>query len=212
MVRVSNIVLGIFNVIILIIGLGAIGIGFFFYLGSNSECEKGMENQLMIMGGALFVVSLLGLIGSCYGINFLLMLYLVVMFFLIVAFMVFTIFAITVTNEASGKVMSRTKIMNFRTWIEDYFVTEQNWNQIKTCLIDAKVCISLGADVENDVAQFYKKNLSPIQVFFFLFLLFYYSLIFLIMVVLDFLPWFVWSIVHNLIDHALICFALLVKF
>lgn len=171
MVRVSNIVLGIFNVIILIIGLGAIGIGFFFYLGSNSECEKGMENQLMIMGGALFVVSLLGLIGSCYGINFLLMLYLVVMFFLIVAFMVFTIFAITVTNEASGKVMSRTKIMNFRTWIEDYFVTEQNWNQIKTCLIDAKVCISLGADDENDVAQFYKKNLSPIQVFFFFFVI-----------------------------------------
>ncbi|KAJ9174111.1 hypothetical protein P3X46_017174 [Hevea brasiliensis] len=163
MVRVSNIVLGIFNVIILIMGLAAIGTGFFFYLGSNSKCEKGVENQLMIMGAALFVVSLLGLIGSCYRINFLLILYLVVMFLLILGFMAFTIFAITVTNETSAKMLSHTKIMNFRTWIRDHFVNDKNWNQIRNCLIDARVCKTLGNDVEQDVARFYKKNLSPIQ-------------------------------------------------
>eukprot|EP00257_Ricinus_communis_P024003 XP_015584138.1 tetraspanin-11-like [Ricinus communis] len=163
MVRASNIVLGIFNGILLIIGLAAICTGLYFFVGSNSQCEKGVENELLIMGAALVLVSLLGLIGSCYGINFFLIFYLIVMFLLILGLICFTFFTIFVTNEAVGKAASRTKIMNFNSWIRDHFVNDRNWHQIRDCLVDAKVCKSLGADVDPHVSDFYKKNLSPIQ-------------------------------------------------
>ncbi|XP_050236455.1 tetraspanin-8-like [Mercurialis annua] len=164
MTRASNIVLGVFNAIILILGLVAIAMGLYFFLGSNSQCEKGIQNEMLIIGAALFIVALIGLIGSCFGINFFLILYLVVMFLLILGLICFTIFTIFVTNEAAGRAASRTKIMNFNTWIRDRFVNGKNWNPIRTCLIDANVCKSLGnVGVDPNVSNFYKKHLSPIQ-------------------------------------------------
>ncbi|KDP20057.1 hypothetical protein JCGZ_05826 [Jatropha curcas] len=165
MVRVGNVLLGFLNGIILIAGLAAIGTGLYFVLAGNSQCVRGVHNQLMITGAALVVVSLLGIIGSCYRINFFLIIYLVVMFLLIVALLIFTIFSFLVSHATSGDVVSRLKVINFRTWIRDHFVNDKNWEHIRNCLIDAKICNSLGDsnDMDKDVKDFFKKNLSPMQ-------------------------------------------------
>ncbi|GAV84335.1 Tetraspannin domain-containing protein [Cephalotus follicularis] len=169
MVRISNGVFVFFNCLTLLLGLATVVWSAYIHVHGGTECQKVAQNPLMITGLFLFIVSVMGLIGSCCRSNLVLFMYLVVMFVLIVGMIGFTLFVFVVTNAGAGKVMSGKGFKEYRlgdysNWLRNHFVNGKKWDQIRSCLIDAQVCKSLAKDVvDPSVEAFYKKSLSPIQ-------------------------------------------------
>ncbi|KAI7989048.1 Tetraspanin-8 [Camellia lanceoleosa] len=102
-----------------------------------------------------------GLVGSCYRVSLLLWVYLLAMFLLIVILFCFTIFAFVVTNKGVGEVVSgkgykEYRLGDYSNWLQKRVNSTKNWNKIKSCLQDSKVCKSLIDDGSNTTAdQFY---------------------------------------------------------
>ncbi|KAF5734096.1 tetraspanin-11 [Tripterygium wilfordii] len=172
MARISNTVVAIVNGITLLIGLGIAGLGVYLLATGSSNCHKAIQTPLMVTGLVLFVVSLLGFLGSCCRNNFAMVVYLALMFLLIVGLIVFTVFVFLVTNQGAGEVVSEKGFKEYKTadlknWLGNYFVRDgKKWEGIKSCLTEGKVCGSLGSGgggVDETASEFYKKNLSPIQ-------------------------------------------------
>ncbi|XP_022965413.1 tetraspanin-8-like [Cucurbita maxima] len=169
MPRLSNVVIGILNGCTLIIGLAATIASLYLRIrGVSTDCQKVIENPLLILGLLLLVLSLLGLVGSLYRLNFMLYLYLTILFLLILGTLAFTIFAILVTNKGvgrtvSGKGYSDYRLGDYSHWLQKYVVNEEHWNEIRSCLVDARICDSLRNNIPQVPGEFYKKNLSPIQ-------------------------------------------------
>ncbi|XWS37212.1 hypothetical protein CRYUN_Cryun19dG0023900 [Craigia yunnanensis] len=173
MVRVSNCILVLVNSLLLLLGVLSLSFGVYFIVHGSTPCEKILKDPFLILGGFLAVVSLLGLIGSWCKNNFFMFIYLVILFFLILGLIGFTFFVFLVTNHGAGKVFSERELIikdlktaDFSNWLQNHFVNDKNWNQIKSCLIDAKVCRSMGNndDVNYKALIFFKKTLPAIQV------------------------------------------------
>lgn len=75
-----------------------------------------------------------------------------------------------VTNKGAGEVLSGKGYKEYRlgeysNWLQKRVNNTKNWNRIKSCLQDGKVCQSLSQDkVGETVQEFYAEQLSPIQV------------------------------------------------
>lgn len=116
------------------------------------------------------LVSLAGLIGACCRVSLLLWVYLFVMFLLIVLLFCFTIFAFVVTNKGAGQVVSgkgykEYRLGDYSNWLQKRVNNTKNWNKIKSCLIDGKVCSDFNEKYLNDtVNKLYTEHLSAIQV------------------------------------------------
>ncbi|XVF11688.1 hypothetical protein REPUB_Repub08aG0049200 [Reevesia pubescens] len=141
MVRVSNCIVVFVNILLLLLRLFSLFIGVYFVVHGSTHCEKVLTNPLLILGGFLVLVSSLGLIGSLCKNNFFMFLYLTVLFFLIVGLIGFTVFVFLVTNHGAGKVFSerdliikKHKTADFSNWLQNHFVNDKNWNQIKGML------------------------------------------------------------------------------
>ncbi|KAK8287533.1 hypothetical protein V6Z12_D07G065000 [Gossypium hirsutum] len=140
MVRVSNSIVVFVNTMLLLLGLISLFLGIYFVIvnnGSNSSshCRKVLTNPLLILGGFLATVSF------CF-----MFVYLGVMLLCLIGF---TVFVFLITNNDAGKVFSEKeffvkerKTMDFSHWLQNHFVNDKNWNRIKSCLIDARVCTS----------------------------------------------------------------------
>ncbi|XP_059654562.1 tetraspanin-8-like [Cornus florida] len=135
----------------------------------TTECERFLEKPEIALGVFLMLVSLAGLIGACCRVSLLLWIYLFVMFILIVLLFYFTIFAFVVTNKGAGEATSgrgykEYRLGDYSNWLQKRVSSTKNWNKIKSCLMDSKVCKSLIYDKANtQVQQFYLRHLSAIQ-------------------------------------------------
>lgn len=170
MVRVSNFIITFLNCVTLLVSL--VAIGFSIWLNFNHSatlCQKVLQKPLLILGVCLLVVSILGLIGSLCRVSFILWIYLFLLFLLIVGLLCFTLFAILVTNKNVSKALSgrgykEIKSGDYTNWLQKYVVNEENWGEIKSCLVDTKFCQHIPT---GKGADFYKYRLSPIQVLIF---------------------------------------------
>ncbi|OAY32067.1 tetraspanin-8 [Manihot esculenta] len=169
MFRLSNNLVGILNFLTFLLSIPILGAGIWLRNHGSSECEKFLDTPVIVIGVFLMVVSLAGLIGACCRVSLLLWLYLFVMFLLIVLLFCFTIFAFVVTNKGAGQVVSgrgykEYRLGDYSNWLQKRVNNAKNWNKIKSCLIDGKVCSDFNEKYLNDtLTEFYAEHLSAVQ-------------------------------------------------
>lgn len=169
MARFSNGLITTLNVLTLLLSIPIIGSG--IWLSSRhsaSACEKFLATPVIVLGVVFLLVSLAGLVGSCCRVTFLLWIYLLVMFVVIVLIFFFTLFAFVVTNKGAGEVVSGRGFREYRLgdyshWLQKRVDQGKNWEKIRSCLQDSKVCRSL-QEKNQTLNEFINQNLSPIQV------------------------------------------------
>ncbi|KAL0441983.1 UNVERIFIED_CONTAM: Tetraspanin-8 [Sesamum radiatum] len=164
MARVSNGMITAVNILTVVIALSAVGFSLWFHVKQESPCQKVLKTPILVVGAALLVVSLAGLVGSCCRVSFFMWFYLFVLFLLIVGLIVFTVFTIIVTNKGIGQALSRKGIGNHRLgdysrWLQKYVINAENWNEIKSCLVDVKLCQRIAGGKAKD---FYAHLLPPV--------------------------------------------------
>lgn len=164
MVRASNLIVGILNLLTLLIGLASIATSLYFFIqhGGDTKCQSFLVTPLLITGIFVSIVSLMGLIGSFCRVNFLLWLYLILVFFMILGLLAFTVFVFMVTNVKVARVLDKTKTVNYSHWLENHFVNGNKWLRIKSCLQESDICRKIVSP--GSATEFYDKNLTPIQV------------------------------------------------
>jgi len=169
MVRLSNNLVGILNILTFVLSIPILVAGVWLSKQGTSECERFLEKPVIALGVFLMLVSIAGIIGACCRVSWLLWVYLLVMFFLILLLFCFTIFAFVVTNKGAGETLSgkgykEYKLGDYSNWLQKRVNSDKNWNRIKSCLMDSKVCKSMIDDGSTTrVEEFYKERLSAIQ-------------------------------------------------
>lgn len=168
MVRLSNNLLGILNVVVFVLSIPIFIAGVWLANQASSECEKFLDKPMIVLGVFLMAVSLAGIIGACCRVSCLLWLYLCVMFILILLIFCFTVFAFVVTNKGAGEAVSgrgykEYKLGDYSHWLQKRVESGKNWDRIRSCVQESKVCQKL-ANKGDSVQQFFRQNLSPLQV------------------------------------------------
>ncbi|KAL8525520.1 hypothetical protein ACS0TY_014949 [Phlomoides rotata] len=168
----SNHLIGFLNFVSFLLAVPIIGGGVWLSSRANTtDCMKFLQWPLILIGGAVMVVSLAGIAGACYRNNFLMYLYLWVMFFVIVALLGFVIFAYSVTERGSGRpVMNRVyldySLQDYSGWLADRVSTPKYWTKISSCIRDSHVCRNLHRNVgglPESADSFYLRKLTSIE-------------------------------------------------
>ncbi|GMH16620.1 hypothetical protein Nepgr_018461 [Nepenthes gracilis] len=166
---VSNNLVGLLNFVAFVFSIPIFGAGIWLgHKAATTDCEKFLEKPVIALGLFLIIVSLLGLVGACCRVNWLLWIYLLFMFLLIILLFCFTIFAFVVTHKGVGEVLSgkgykEYRLGDYSNWLQKRVNNTKNWTKIKSCLIDGKVCRGLNGENHTTASQFFAKELSPIQ-------------------------------------------------
>ncbi|KAM7280034.1 hypothetical protein ACFE04_007168 [Oxalis oulophora] len=170
MARICNAIVAVLNAIFLLAGLATILIACFFYVHKGTECEDSLKIPLLIIGASLIFVSILGLIGACWRVNFFLIIHLTILFLMILALIGFTVFTILVTNKGVGDIMStgykEYRLGDFSHWMQNRFAKGEKWVKVKNCLVEVNVCGNLDEGDkgwDDKFSDLFKQKLSSIQ-------------------------------------------------
>jgi hypothetical protein len=167
--RLSNNLIGILNFVTFLLSVPILGAGIWLgHRADGTECERYLSAPVIAFGVFLLAVSLAGLVGACCRVTWLLWVYLLAMFVLIVAVFCVTVFAFAVTNRGAGEAVSgrgykEYRLGDYSNWLQKRVESTKNWNRIRSCLQDSKVCKSMQEKRET-FADFMRSDLSPIEV------------------------------------------------
>ncbi|KAK7856682.1 tetraspanin-8 [Quercus suber] len=80
------------------------------------------------------------------------------MFLLIVLLFVFTIFVFAITNKGAGGALLNRGYKEYRlgdnsNWLQKRVTNTKNWNNIKSCLQNSKVCTTFADKYVNDTVE-----------------------------------------------------------
>lgn len=177
--RGSNSVIGAVNFVTFLISIPILGGGIWLSSRANStECLQFLQWPLIVIGITIMVISLMGFAGACYGLTWLMWLYLFVMFFIVVALIGFIVFAYAVTDRGHGEVIMNRAFLEYQLsdysgWLKERVSDPVYWSKISSCLRDARACRGMakygtdpatGMRVPESPDMFYSRQLSPIEV------------------------------------------------
>ncbi|KAJ9682976.1 hypothetical protein PVL29_018815 [Vitis rotundifolia] len=99
----SRCLLACSNFLTFLVSLPVIASVMIIHFSSHTSCSHHLQQPLFVIGIVLFVVSILGMIGSCYRITFMLWFYQWLMFLLIFVLLCFTVLAVVEVHSGIGK-------------------------------------------------------------------------------------------------------------
>ncbi|XWS77308.1 hypothetical protein CRYUN_Cryun01aG0250100 [Craigia yunnanensis] len=161
--------LGIINLVTFLFSIPILVAGIWLGKSAVMECGLTADTAVISIGVLIMIVSLAGFIVSCCRVYWLLWAYLVLLLILILFGLSLTVLTFVVSNKGSGEALpgkgyKEYKLGNYSSLIRKIVNETQNWNQIKTCMVDTKVCTSFNQKYLNDtVEKFHKERLSAIQ-------------------------------------------------
>ncbi|KFK27628.1 hypothetical protein AALP_AA8G407900 [Arabis alpina] len=163
MLRLSNAAVITTNAILALIGLATLCFSVYVFIQGPSQCQRFIQNPLIVTATLLFFISSLGLIAALYGSHVIITLYLFFLFLSILLLLVLSMFIFLVTNPTAGKAFSgkgigNVKTGNFQNWIGDHFLQGKNWEGIKRCMADSTIC-----KISPRVVDFDAKHLSNVK-------------------------------------------------
>ncbi|XVF22791.1 hypothetical protein REPUB_Repub12eG0201400 [Reevesia pubescens] len=167
--HLSNKLLGVINLVTFLLTIPILVAGIWLSKSGVSECGLTADTILISVGVLIMIMSLAGFIGSCYQVRWLLWAYLIVILILILGGLVSTGVTFASTDKGYGETLpgkgyKEYKLGNYNKWLQRIVNETQNWNKIKTCMVDTKVCNSFNKKYLNDtVEKFHKERLNAIQ-------------------------------------------------
>ncbi|XP_010548632.1 PREDICTED: tetraspanin-8-like [Tarenaya hassleriana] len=169
MVRCSNSLVGILNILVLLLSIPILAGGIWLKLKGSTECERFLDKPIIALGVFLLLVSIAGIVGSCCRVTWLLWVYLFVMFLLIFLVFCFTVFAFVVTNKGAGEAIpdigyKEYRLGDYSNWLQSRVNDAKHWEKIRSCLMDSNVCGRFGLEFSlHTEREFYQESFSPIQ-------------------------------------------------
>ncbi|KAF5792600.1 putative tetraspanin/Peripherin [Helianthus annuus] len=168
MASTSNVLTTILNVMTLLLGVILItgGVWTSVHPGTATLCEKTFAKPYLFTGIFLVLLAVLGIVGAFFRINSFLYIYSAVLLIIIVGLLAFAIFALVVTNKRIGKAVSNHRFREYRfrdysKWLQKHVVTEKNWDNIKSCLIDSRICMAIAR--AKTAKEFYRSSLTQLE-------------------------------------------------
>ncbi|XP_010538805.1 PREDICTED: tetraspanin-5-like [Tarenaya hassleriana] len=164
MYRTSNTVIGILNSLTLLASIAIIA-GALGMAKSNKTCEHFLQKPLLILGLAILIMSLAGLVGACCNVACALWVYLFVMILVIAALMGLTVFGFVVTSHGggvgvAGRVYKEYRVEDYHPWLRNRVRVYQYWNTIRSCLLGSMACSKVALWTPLDYLH---NDLTPIQ-------------------------------------------------
>ncbi|MED6159086.1 hypothetical protein PIB30_039068 [Stylosanthes scabra] len=135
---------------------------------NNHYCLQLFEQLFIILGSMLLVVSVVGFIGSCCRIRWLMALYLIIMSILLIIVLSYTIFAFdVVTSKGADDDKSPSTVGNssYSALLQNMINDNERWNKIKRCLHSKNVCSINKWKFLIKETGLYNEKLSPIEKF-----------------------------------------------
>lgn len=166
-VHVAPRVLVATSIINVLLSIALIAVGFWLALRHHINCIKFLEIPILFIGFALFVMSMVGILGVKKHRASLVGLYLVVVFFLLLLLLIFTLFAFLVTNGGDGHNVAAANFQeyslgDYSQWLLDQVQNSYKWLFLEACIKDGFICNSLNRDYTT-LSDFMGAPLSPIQ-------------------------------------------------
>ena len=108
----------------------------------HSKCSSYIQGPITVIGILLLVVSLMGMIGSCCRVTFMLWLYEWVLFLCIIFLLCFTMLASMGVHKSSykGEPAETIHLRQFSDWLQLNVVDKEDWNAIRSCLSETLFC------------------------------------------------------------------------
>ncbi|TMX04712.1 hypothetical protein EJD97_005591 [Solanum chilense] len=171
MFRCSNCFITLLNFITLVAAAMLILMSMSFGNNTNqTTCQKVVQQPMMILGVVLLIISLMGIVGAACHVSFLLWIYLFMLFCIITGMIIYSLFNLFFTlshlenkgHEKSDHQKSdwEDKFQEYSQWMKNAVPDEKQWDKIRSCMIDAKMCKYIPADRTED---YYKTKLLKIQ-------------------------------------------------
>ncbi|MBA0633203.1 hypothetical protein Goshw_008766, partial [Gossypium schwendimanii] len=171
MPQTSNNIVGFVNLLSFLISIPMVIAGVSMSQGSAEECYQVMAKPMIIIGGFFMFFSLVGIIGACCNVTFLLIVYLILMMFVIIVGIIFSMITMIATSKGAEEVKTREGYKEYRlpddpNWLAMAILKEKSWESIKSCLTvpEHNVCTDLKERQINSTATELDQNeLTPIQ-------------------------------------------------
>lgn len=166
--------ISLLNFATMLLSIPVLGTGFWLASKHDTECTRFLQTPILCIGFLMLFLSMAGFVGSCWAIRWLLWIYLFVMFLLILTLLSFTTFALVVTSNEShdqgsistvdAEYFHQYQLSYYSGWLTHRVQNPLNWNKIKSCLNDAKVCARNDLERPSFLPNFLYRHLNPLQV------------------------------------------------
>lgn len=168
--NLPNNLLGLLNILTFLISIPIVIVGVqMSRVSGGGECIELFRKPVLILGVLIMVMSVVGIIGACCRVSWVLWIYLFAMLLLIISLFIVYAIALFVTWKSGGGTripgteVKEYKLSSYSDWLQNR-VKGKSWDTVKNCLIVGEGCSDMPKN-DTTLKEFNMKELNPIMVY-----------------------------------------------